>query len=69
MLIHFMIEKERFSCDPVVVRHELQVLVKHESLRLWHLDTISLVTDADAFMKDHSDYMRSVSIVIRDICI
>ncbi|KAG9044944.1 hypothetical protein FS837_007269 [Tulasnella sp. UAMH 9824] len=41
------------------VKHELQVLVKAESFRKWHLDTISLVTDAEAFMKDHTDYMRS----------
>lgn len=41
------------------VNHELQVVVKAESFRMWHLDTISLVTDAEAFMKDHSDYIRS----------
>ncbi|KIO22237.1 hypothetical protein M407DRAFT_28250 [Tulasnella calospora MUT 4182] len=39
-------------------KHELHVLVKAESV-MWYSETISLVTDPDAFLKDHHDYVRS----------
>ncbi|KAG8903963.1 hypothetical protein FRC01_008912, partial [Tulasnella sp. 417] len=35
------------------VKHKLEVVVKTQSFRNWHQDAISLVADAEAFMKDH----------------
>lgn len=45
----------------LIAKHELHILVKAESI-MWYSGTISLVTDPDAFVKDHSEYVRSVSI-------
>ncbi|KAG8941162.1 hypothetical protein FRC04_004686 [Tulasnella sp. 424] len=50
-----------FWKDEKGAKHELHILVKAESI-MWYSGTISLVTDPDAFVKDHNEYVRSTII-------